>query len=198
METNIQELFGNWKKGYALELHTTSSAPLVDSDGNIVRWDTIRPELAEELYKLKYWKEKSRAEKIAQVAADFIEPYISEWQLDLIIPIPPSDLTRTFQPVYELAEWLGQKTGLPVDVEALKKLKSTSALKGIEDAKERQEILKDAFQVKENLLRGKDVLLFDDLFRSGATLEAATDVLLNEGKARNVYVLTITKTRTKR
>jgi len=39
------------------------------------------------------------------------------------------------------------------------------------------------------------VLLFDDLYRSGATLNAVTRVLLEQGEARNVYALTLTMTR---
>lgn len=77
-------------------------------------------------------------------------------------------------------------------------MKSTSQLKEIEDPDVRKEVLKDAFSVQNNVLNGKDVLLFDDLYRSGETLNAVCDVLLNVGKARGVYVLTITKTRTKR
>ena len=42
---------------------------------------------------------------------------------------------------------------------------------------------------------GKNVLLFDDLFRSGATLNAITGLLLRQGQAASVRVLTITRTR---
>ena len=37
--------------------------------------------------------------------------------------------------------------------------------------------------------------LFDDLFRSGATMNAITDVLLRKGKAASVRAFTITRTR---
>ncbi|WP_245427749.1 phosphoribosyltransferase family protein [Roseiarcus fermentans] len=43
--------------------------------------------------------------------------------------------------------------------------------------------------------RGRKILLFDDLFRSGTTMNAITDVLLDAGKAEVVRALTITKTR---
>jgi competence protein ComFC len=165
MDINPQKLLGNWKEGYALHFHTLSSFPMKDEQGNNItddkgniKWDTKRPEIAEELYRLKYWKEQSRVEAISQVTAEFIKPFVSSWQLDLIIPIPPSDTSRLFQPVYELAKSLGQKIGLSVDFDILKKIKSTSELKSIEDAEQRQEILKDAFQVKTNSLQGKDVL----------------------------------------
>jgi competence protein ComFC len=193
------ELKGNWTLGYALDLHTVSSKPAeVDESGNVLKWDTTHTELGEELNKLKYWKEKTRVEKIAAEAAKLVDEYKEKWQLDVIIPIPPSDMTRPFQPVYELANAIGKKCNLVVDFSFLKKIKPTSELKGIDDAEKRREILKDAFDVEPNSLAGKDVLLFDDLFRSGETLQAATDVLLKKGKARNVFVLTITKTRSKR
>ncbi|WP_337738617.1 ComF family protein [Agrobacterium vitis] len=42
---------------------------------------------------------------------------------------------------------------------------------------------------------GKNILLFDDVFRSGTTLNEITKVLLEQGQASSVRVLTITKTR---
>lgn len=205
MEINQQTLSGHWKEGYALDLHTSSSYPMKDEQGNNItdehghiKWDTKRPPIAEELYKLKYWKEKYRVETIAVTASEFLNKYKTKWQLDVIIPIPPSDTTRDFQPVYEMAKAIGLKCNLPVDFNTLKKIKPTSQLKEIEDPEQRKEVLKDAFTIQNNVLNGKDVLLFDDLYRSGETLNAVCDILLNKGNAKGVYVLTITKTRTKR
>lgn len=192
------ELNGYWTKGFALDYHTTSSLPIKDENGNITGWDTKRPSIAEELYKLKYWKEKYRIENIAIPASEFLNRYKTTWQLDFIIPIPPSDTIREFQPVYELAKAIGKICTLPVDFNTLKKIKPTSQLKDIEDPEIRKEILKDVFNVTSNSLSGKNVLLFDDLFRSGETLNAVCNIIMNKGKARNVYVLTITKTRSKR
>jgi len=191
-------LNGNWTKGFALDLHTTKSTLVSVDDFGHNKFDTLRPPIAEDLFQLKYRKDSGRVEKIASQAAYFLDKYKSGWQLDVIIPIPPSDQTRPFQPVYELAKSIGKKCDLPIDFSFLKKVKATSELKGIDDAEKRREILKDAFDVEANSLTEKDVLLFDDLFRSGETLQAATDVLLKKGKARNIYVLTVTKTRSKR
>lgn len=198
MEINPQKLDGHWNEGWALDLHTTSSTPVgVDEHGHS-RFETVRPPIAEELFKLKYRNEKNRIEAIAKPASDFLNKFKSKWQLDLIIPIPPSDNNRAFQPVYELAKAIGRKVNLPVDFKTLRKTKSTSQLKEIDDPEQRKEILKDAFDIAANSLNGKDVLIFDDLYRSGETLNAVCDILLKKGKARGVYVLTITKTRSKR
>ncbi|MCX7929047.1 MAG: phosphoribosyltransferase family protein [Patescibacteria group bacterium] len=195
MEINPQQLFGNWIEGWALDLHTIYSIPIAP-EMNI--WDTKRPPIAEELYRLKYCYEQDRVDSIAKVAAEFLNKYKSKWQLDLIIPIPPSDTTRPFQPVYEMAKSIGRLVGLPVDFNTLRKVKSTFQLKDINDPDKRREILKDAFDINFNSLSGKNVLIFDDIYRSGETLNAVCDVIMNKGKARGVYVLTITKTRSKR
>ncbi len=188
-------LNGNWTAGFSLDYHTIKSTPSgTDSNGRTI-WDTKRPPIAEELYRLKYRGEQNRVDSIARPAAEFLQ---GRWQLDVIIPIPPSDETREFQPVYEMANSIGRLLRLPVDTNTLQKVRSTSQLKDIEDPDERREILRDAFIINCDALSGKNVLIFDDLYRSGATLNAVCDVIINEGKAKGVYVLTITKTRSKR
>jgi len=47
-------------------------------------------------------------------------------------------------------------------------------------------------------LSGKEVLVLDDLYRSGATMSAVAHALRSEGSAANVYVLALTRTRRRR
>jgi predicted amidophosphoribosyltransferase len=197
MQLNIQTLNGHWKEGFALDLHTISSTPIGVNEQGRTLFDTKRPEIAEHLYQLKYHSDKSHIDIIAQKAANFTNSK-KNWQLHKLLPIPPSDTTRNFQPVYELAKAIGIICKLEVDFTNLKKLKSTSQLKSIDDPEQRREILKDAFDITPNILAGKNVLLFDDLFRSGESLNAVCDIVINKGNAANVYVLTITKTRSKK
>jgi predicted amidophosphoribosyltransferase len=197
IQLNIQTLNGHWMEGFALDLHTTSSTPIGVTEQGRTLFDTKYTEIGEHLYQLKYRSDKSRIKIIAQEAANFIKSK-KNWQLHKLIPIPPSDTTRSFQLVYELAKAIGIICKLEVDFSTLKKLKSTSQLKSIDDPEQRREILKDAFDITLNTLAGKNVLLFDDLFRSGESLNAVCDIVKNKGKAANVYVLTITKTRSKK
>ncbi len=198
METHPVKLDGNWKEGWALDLHTTSSIYLGADQFGHDQWDTKRPPIAEELYLLKYRHENKHVEVIAKTANEFLRQFQNQWGIDCIIPIPPSDTTRTFQPVYEIAKVFGKLSGIPVWFDTLKKTKSTSQLKGIEDPDDRKKILKDAFSMNYNALAWKSVLIFDDLYRSGETLHYACKVAKEIGNAKKVYVLTITKTRSKR
>ena len=69
-------------------------------------------------------------------------------------------------------------------------------LKEIQDINERQELVKDAFAISNpTLYAGRKILIIDDLFRSGTTLNELTATLYRDGNVNNVYVVTLTKTR---
>ncbi len=121
-------LNGHWDLGFALDYHTSSSKPIKDDEDNIIKWETTRPPLGEAVYRLKYWKEKEHTIKIALIASAFLNSKLKsgDWNIDVIIPIPPSDLTREFQPVYELAKVIGQYLKIPINTSILKKRKKTS------------------------------------------------------------------------
>ena len=70
--------------------------------------------------------------------------------------------------------------------------KNTAQLKDVFERAKRDEILADAFAVNRSDTQGKSVLIFDDLFRSGATAGAITRLLLGPGAAAKVYLLTLT------
>lgn len=63
------------------------------------------------------------------------------------------------------------------------------------DPENRTELLEGLYSVERAHTQRKSVLLFDDLYRSGATLKAITELLMTQGRAGAVRVLTITRTR---
>lgn len=187
------KLKGNWQEGFALDVHTVSSTFLgYDEYGHEV-FDTKRSPIGELLYQLKYKADKTAVKEIVATVSNFL---ISDWKIsiDVIVPIPPSKTNRAIQPVIVVAKGISTSLKIPY-AEPLVKTKSTPELKNVFDYKKRSELLKDAFEIRGSEVKGKNVLLVDDLFRSGATLNAITEVLYDLGKARKVYVLSLTKTR---
>jgi predicted amidophosphoribosyltransferase len=63
---------------------------------------------------------------------------------------------------------------------------------------ERFRLLAGLHEVDRAIVQDKGVLLFDDLFRSGATMNAITAALYDEGGAGEVFALTVTRTRSHR
>ena len=45
------------------------------------------------------------------------------------------------------------------------------------------------------LVHGRSIMIFDVLYRSGATMNAITEALYDQGDARVVFALAITQTR---
>ena len=72
-------------------------------------------------------------------------------------------------------------------------------LAGVIDLDERKKLLAGAIVIAgDKDISGDNILLVDDLYRSGATLNSATEILYREAAVGSVSVLTMTKTRTKR
>ena len=187
------EVAGNWHKGFAYDLHTLSSEFLgYDEYGN-PQFDTTYSEMGALLHELKYRGNRQAVNKIADLLG---VPEVVRL-CDLIIPAP-SSMQRPSQPVDEIALELGRRVGIEVMLGALEKAGS-KPLKGILNPEERMEELKKTISLNKSTdVSGRRVLLLDDLYRSGATLIVCTDSLYNQGKARKVSVLTLTKTRSNR
>lgn len=189
------KLSGNWHEGFALDVHTVSSTLVgYDQYGHEV-FDTQRSQIGELLYRLKYKRDKATLGEIVEAAANFVTN-IWKIRIEAIVPVPPSRSNRSLQPVIEVAKGISTRLGIDYS-EAVLKVKNTPELKNVFDYQKRQELLRESFGIKNLDLKGKDILLFDDLFRSGATLSASTKVLYDSGEVNRVYALTLTKTRSK-
>lgn len=188
-------LEGNWKSGKAYDLHTVSSTHLGTDEFGNDRFDNKRSEMGELVYQLKYRSDKSSVDKIVALLDGIgnIESF------DFILPIPPTNKSRPIKVVELIAVALGKRRNVPVVVDALSN-DGSSELKEITDPVARNELLEAALKLKSlgNKFEGKKVLLVDDLYRSGSTLRVATDLLYKQGKAGQVSVLTMTKTRSNR
>ena len=184
IEPKPQEIHGNWRAGYALDFYSVSLGR--------------RTEIGELVEQVKYYDDRSKIQPIAEIAAKFVEeefavdghpvlPHISA-----IVPIPPSKTDRPFQPVPEIATIIGSLLNLRVYT--LIKVKQVPRLQFLPSVESKQEAIQGAFDVQSQNLKGRCVLLFDDVHDSGTTLTEATDVLYRRGCVSHVLVLTLTRT----
>lgn len=181
---------GRWHTGIALDYHTTSSTPTGPNEAGHMQFHTVRPEIAELLYQLKYRGERAAAQGIVTAAVTFLQPHRSK--LDRLVPVPPST-HRIVQPVMILAQGIGAALDLPV-ADCVTTTQPRRELKSIINPEMRQELVAGRYAIDCTDITGKKILLFDDLFRSGTTMNAITDLLLQCG-ATVVRALTITRTR---
>jgi ComF family protein len=113
---------------------------------------------------------------------------------DLVAPVPlhPSRLRqRGFNQALLLAQAFPE---VPLERELLARQRHTPPQAGL-NPKERRDNVKGAFAVpRPELVKGKSILLIDDVFTTGATVRECAKVLRRAG-AREVNVLTVARVR---
>jgi competence protein ComFC len=186
-----RQILGKWRKGFALDIHTVSSIPIGYNEFGHMQFDTTRSDIGELLFKLKNRSDRSVVPEIADAAVGFLKSLSDKF--DVIVPVPAST-HRATQPVSLIAAQISELLGIPL-ADAVKKSRETPQLKNVYDLDERLKLLDGVFEIDKGQVGGKRVLLFDDLYRSGATLNVITDALYKQGQAKDVVALTITKTR---
>lgn len=115
----------------------------------------------------------------------------------LIVPVPlhwMRLLKRRYNQAAELAKWTGKVLALPVLPDALVRVKATPALYTL-SSEERIAAMADVIRPhpkQGRQLRGKPVLLVDDVMTTGATLSACARALKTAG-AVDVCVLVLAR-----
>jgi competence protein ComFC len=188
-----RKIVGPWTEGFTLDRHVESSVPIGMTPGGHTQFDTKRTELGELIYQLKYGSKKGALPEIVKAAEDFVR---GRWgvQFDVVVPAPPS-LTRKEQPVVEIARALASNLGIPTCEDAVVKVKVTPPMKNVKDFEERKHVLQAAIENGKGDIKGKRILLIDDLIESGSTLRRVADVLLKDSGAHSVHALALTRTK---
>ena len=183
-------MYGNWKAGWALDLHTISSQ--IRPDGT---FDNQYTNIGYALNRLKYHNDYEQLPFLIEQMTSFLKTRMVLPYINVIFPVPASK-QREIQPVYEIAKGVAHKLNKPIDFSFIRKVKNTSELKSLQDLNERKSSLSGAFEITDvNYYRNKKILLIDDLVRAGSTLNEIASVLYQNAGVQNVYVVTLTKTR---
>jgi len=112
--------------------------------------------------------------------------------VDIVVPIPPSKIYRQWQPVYEIAEAIAKHLKVPFHTDVMHKTNFTES-KGLSNNEKEQ--LTGSIVLDKRALRDYNILIVDDLYDSGRTLHEAVAALRTDPKVKNIYVLTMTKTK---
>ena len=190
-----RKLKGPWKDGYALDLHTISSVMIGHNEYGHPEFDTTYSEVGGLMHRLKYRSDKTALPELVEAAISFIRSWGIEFSA--IVPVPPTKKYRTFQPVLAISGEIANIFKVPLLRSAIRKVKEIPELKNVYDPEERKRLLKGAFEASADAINGQKILLVDDLYRSGATMNAITELLLASG-ASEVYAFALTQTRTKK
>ena len=158
----------------------------------VFSYETI---ILDALHKFKYGNNISVGAMLASFMADFSFPDVNFSDYSLIIPVPlhiKRLRERGFNQSLILARALAKKWQIPVNFSLLKRHKSTLTQTGLHKT-ERKQNIKGAFEVSDkNKIANKNVILVDDVYTTGATINECAKTLIKAG-AQKVTVLTLAR-----
>jgi len=110
------------------------------------------------------------------------------WEVDAIIPIPVHKSRRRVRGYNQaelLAEPISRYLQVPMNTELLVRSQKTKPQSKLDD-KERRKNVEEAFKIRESVVQLRKVILVDDIYTTGSTINACAR-LLREAGAEKVY-----------
>lgn len=132
------------------------------------------------------------AEFYGQEICRWLTPVIEKMQADALVPIPlhtSKMRSRGYNQASLLAEEISKGCNIPVREDILVRTQKTASQKTMDHA-ERQNNMKKAFHMVQNDVKLKTIILVDDVFTTGNTLNAAAKEL-KRGGVNKVFFITL-------
>ena len=152
-----------------------------------------KPPVNTSVYQFKFHNRRSFGSFYAkEMAAEYGEA-LAGWGIDIIIPVPlyPGKYKkRGYNQAAVLARELGKVLDIPVEERLLKRIREIAPQKNLTPRKRRQN-LNGAFSVEKRrrvFLKSRSVLLTDDIYTTGSTVDEAAKTLKKAGAEKVFYV----------
>lgn len=144
------------------------------------------------IYRFKYHSRQEYAHYYGRELAKQYRQWIERCKVEALVPIPLSKRRlrqRGFNQAERVAREVSRQTGIPVYQNLLIRVRDTRAQKELND-RERKNNLKGAFKTEANKVQLNHILLIDDIYTTGSTMNEAAGELKRSG-IDEVYCLSI-------
>ncbi len=175
-----QVLSGPWDEGWSLDIYSRR----VGATFQLTETGLL-------VLKYKYRGRIDLADHFADRVIALMEQRLTVKTINGIVTVPPS-AQRSYDPVSLLGQVLARRLGVPLLSGCLQKTRTTNLQKTMRTRAQKRANVAGAFAVRGDV-RGRSLLVLDDLYDSGETLREVTRVLKRAG-ARWVGVITLTRT----
>jgi len=153
---------------------------------------SYQKDMKKSMYRFKYSNRREYADFFAEEAVKRYGKWLEQRGIEVIVPVPmfaAKKRSRGYNQAEVFARALGRECAVPVEEKLVVRTKNTMPQKSLND-KQRKDNLKGAFQVRTNIVKYSKILLVDDIYTTGATVDAIAELLKKSG-AKEVYFLSI-------
>jgi ComF family protein len=162
----------------------------IDGIRSPFRFDQV---IRKAVHELKYRNLRAVSACLAGLLADYLEANPLPGEVLVGVPLHPRRLReRGYNQSGLLAGELARRIGLPVIEDCLVRVKEAQPQVRAADVEERRRNVADAFMCRDERVKGKQIILLDDVCTSGATLESCAAALKDKG-ATSVWGLTLAR-----
>ena len=144
------------------------------------------------LYRFKYLGRQEDAEFHGRIMAKAMQEIIWQWAPDAIIPVPLSkerEKKRGYNQAALLARQLSSAVNIPCMEDLIERSKNTIPMKEL-GLWQRQINLKNAFIMHRYDVKLRRVIIIDDIYTTGSTVDAIASLLLQNG-VQEIYFITL-------
>lgn len=163
----------------------------IDYEG-LRSWAIYSGPLRKAVHQLKYNGDMSLGEILARPMIELLQSL--NWLIDIVVPVPMGN-TRRSERGYNQAAMLAFPISLflrrPYYPHALLKSRENLSQVGLNPSQRRANV-RDVFVGREKFVKGKSVLIVDDVVTTGATMEACANAV-QRAQARSVYGITLAR-----
>lgn len=149
-------------------------------------------EMKQSIYQFKYNDKREYVEFYATEIIKALKNDINRWNADALIPVPihrKRKKIRGFNQSFLLAREMGQCLQIPVVNDMIIRDKNTLPQKEL-SFKERQINLKNAFKIVQNDVKLNSIILVDDIYTTGNTINEVAKVCRQAG-INKIYFICI-------
>ena len=149
--------------------------------------------VAPAIYRFKYKGRQEYAVFFGRCMAKKLEEKFIQWKPEALMPVPvhPSRKRQRGYNQAELLAWeVSARTGVPVYSNIVKRWKKTAPQKDLDDI-QRQNNLKRAFKIDINDVKLNTIVIIDDIYTTGSTIDAMAGILHKAGIPK-VYFMALT------
>lgn len=148
-------------------------------------------EMKQSIYKFKYGNKREYADFYIDEMIRNHERWIYSCNPQVLLPVPlyaSKKRKRGFNQAEILARKLGRCLDIPVDAKTVVRCKKTIPQKELNE-KERKNNMKKAFKISQNAVKLKKVMLVDDIYTTGSTIDEVAKTLKMSGVEEVYYIV---------